>query len=100
MADEQDVTIIGGIDAGVRALRQDVTDLKVSMGRMEGRFEQMDKRLSSFETTVDKRLSSVETAVIDLRKENRQSFSWMIGMWITTILAILTMSLTIFSRIR
>jgi len=82
MADEQGATIIGGVEAEIRGLVKDVAEVK-------GELRQMDKRLSN-----------VEMAVNDLRKDNRQSFNWMMGMWITTILAILTMSLTILSRIR
>ena len=93
MADEQGVTIIGGVEAEVRALRQDVTGLKVDVAEIKGTVSQMDKRLSSLETTVRQEIG-------DLRRDNRQSFNWMLGMWITTILAILTMSLTILSRIR
>ena len=93
MADEQGVTVIGGVEAEVRALRQDVTGLKVDVAEIKGTVSQMDKRLSSVETTVRQEVG-------DLRKDNRQSFNWMLGMWITTILSILTMSLTILSRIR
>ena len=93
MADEQGVTIIGGIDTEVRALRQDVTELKVDVAELKGTVSQVDKRLSSLEATVRQEIG-------DLRKDNRQSFNWLLAMWITTILAILTMSLTILSRIR
>lgn len=97
MADEQGVTIIGGIETEVRGLAKDVAELK-------GAFGQMDKRLSSLEAALRQEIGGLRQEmrqeIGDLRKDNRQSFNWMVGMWITTILAILTMSLTILSRIR
>jgi hypothetical protein len=83
MAEERAATMIGGVEAEVRALRQDVTDLKVSVGRLESGFGQMDKRLSN-----------VETAVNELRRDNKQSFFWLLGIvlgtWMSTMWAILS----------
>ena len=82
MAEERGM-IVGGVEAEVRALRQDVTDIKVSVGRLESGFSQMDKRLSN-----------VETAVNELRKDNKQSFFWLLGIvlstWMGTMWAILS----------
>ncbi|OGG43712.1 MAG: hypothetical protein A3F84_27360 [Candidatus Handelsmanbacteria bacterium RIFCSPLOWO2_12_FULL_64_10] len=82
MAEERGATLVGGVEAEIRGLVKDVAELK-------GEFRQMDKRMSN-----------VETAINDLRKDNRQSFNWMVGMWLTTILAIISMSLTILSRLK
>lgn len=83
MADERGATMIGGVEAEVRALRQDMTDLKVSVGRLDSGFTQMDKRLSN-----------VETAIGELRRDNRQSFYWLLGIvlgtWMSTMWAILS----------
>lgn len=83
MAEERSATLVGGVEAEVRALRQDVTDLKVSVGRLESGFGQMDKRLSN-----------VETAVNELRRDNKQSFFWLLGIvlgtWMSTMWAILS----------
>lgn len=83
MADERSATMIGGVEAEVRGLRQDVTELKVSVGRLESGFGQMDKRLSN-----------VETAVNELRRDNKQSFFWLLGIvlgtWMSTMWAILS----------
>ena len=101
MAEERSATMIGGVEAEVRALRNDserrFDSLEQSMARMEGRFEQMDKRigelssqldkrLSSMETAIDKRLSSTETTVGDLRRDIRQVFYFVCGAVIVPIL--------------
>lgn len=97
MAEERSATMIGGIDAEVRALRQDVTDLKVSVAEVKGELRQMDKRigelssqldkrLSSMETAIDKRLSSTETTVGDLRRDVRQVFYFVIGAMLVPVL--------------
>ena len=82
MADEQGVTIIGGVEGEIRALRQDVTDIKVSVGRLESGFEQMDKRMGTLE-----RLSQWTLGIV-------------LTTWITTMLAIIAMPFTILLRIR
>lgn len=89
MADERGATLVGGVEVEIRALRQDVTDLKVSVGRLETGFDQMDKRIS--ETNV---------VVGDTRREVRQLLYVVLGTWITTILAVISMSLTILSRLK
>ncbi|OGG51278.1 MAG: hypothetical protein A3F84_22600 [Candidatus Handelsmanbacteria bacterium RIFCSPLOWO2_12_FULL_64_10] len=58
--------------------------LEQGMARMEGRFEQMDKRIGELSSQVDKRLSNVETAINELRKENKQTFHWLLGIMLTT----------------
>mgnify|MGYP001573074199 CR=1 FL=1 len=110
MADERGATVIGGVETEVRALRQDVTkvevevralrqdvtkvevevralrqdvtELKVSVGRLETGFDQMDKRMATLE-----RLSQWTLGIV-------------LTTWITTMLAIITMSFTILSRLR
>jgi len=86
MPEERSATMIGGVEAEIRSLAKDMTDLKVSMGRMEGRFEQMDKRLSSMETAIDKRLSNVETTVVEVRRDVRQVFYFVVGAILVPIL--------------
>ena len=87
MADEHGATIIGGVEAEIRDLRQDVTGLKVDVAEIKGTVSQMDKRLSSLEATVRQEVG-------DLRKENKQTFFWLLGImlttWMGTMWAILT----------
>ncbi len=89
MADERGATIIGGLDAEVRGLRQDVTDLKVSVGRLESGFGQMDKRISETNAVLG-----------DTRKEVRQLLYVMLGTWVTTMLTVISLSVTILSRLK
>ena len=87
MADERGATTIGGVEAEIRDLRQDVTGLKVDVAEIKGTVSQMDKRLSSLEATVRQEVG-------DLRKENKQTFFWLLGImlttWMGTMWAILT----------
>lgn len=89
MAEERGATIIGGIAAEVRALRQDMTDLKVSVGRLETGFDQMDKRIGETNAVLG-----------DTRKEVRQLLYVVLGTWVTTMLTIITSVLTILSRLK
>jgi hypothetical protein len=89
MPDERGGMIIGGVEAEVRALRQDVTDLKVSVGRLETGFDQ-----------VDKRISETNAVVGDTRKEVRQLLYVVLGTWVTLMLTVITMSMTILSRLK
>lgn len=98
MPEERGMIIGDRVETRLDKLSEDVTDLKVSVGRLESGFSQMDKRLSNVEAAIGGLRQEVRQEIGDLRKDNRQSFNWMLGMWITTILAILTMSLTILSK--
>lgn len=62
MAEERGVTIIGDrMDARLERLEQGQQAIRETMARLEGSFEQMDKRMSS-----------MEAAIGDLRKDVRQ----------------------------
>jgi len=93
MAEERGATIMGGTEAAIKAIHDELAAFRLDthgrLSRLESGFEQMDKRQSNVEATIN-----------DLRRESRQSFNWMVGMWLTTILAIISMSLTILSRLK
>jgi len=89
MAEERGAAMTGGIDAEVRALRQDVTELKVDVAEVKGELRQMDKRISETNAVLG-----------DTRKEVRQLLYVVLGTWVTTMLAIISMSLTILSRLK
>ena len=76
MADERGATTAGGVESEVRSLVKDMAEVK-------GELRQMDKRLSN-----------VETAVNELRRDNKQSFFWLLGIvlgtWMSTMWAILS----------
>ena len=75
MADERGATLVGGVEAEVRALRQDVTELKVDVAEVKGELRQIDKRLSNVETTVS-----------DLRRDIRQVLFFVVGAILVPIL--------------
>lgn len=79
MADEQGVTVIGGVEAEVRALRNDsekrFDSLEQSMAELKGAFGQMDRRLSNVEATVG-----------DLRRDIRQVLFFVVGAILVPIL--------------
>jgi len=71
MADERGMIIGDRVEARLDKLSADVTDLKVSVGRLETGFEQMDKRVSNLENM------------------QRWALGIMFGSWITLMLALL-----------
>jgi hypothetical protein len=90
MAEERGAAITGDrVEARLDKLSADVTELKVSVGRLETGFDQMDKRIGETNAVVG-----------DVRREVRQLHYVVLGAWVTTMLAILSMSLTILSRLK
>lgn len=84
MAEERGATIIGGVEAEVRVLRQDVTELKVDVAEIKGTVSQMDKRLSNVEATISREIGSLRQEIGDLRKDTKQAFYWLLGIVLTT----------------
>ena len=69
--------------------------LEVRMGRLEGAYEQISKRLDSIDARLDRfdaKLDGIDGRFDALRSEMITQFRWITGMiigtWITTILAI------------
>ena len=60
------------------------------IGRLEGIAEQLDRRLDS----IEKRIDGVERAVADLARRMDSQFRWMVGLQITTLIALGTLILT------
>jgi len=62
--------------------------LEIRMGRLEGAYEQISKRLDS----IDARLDRLDAKIDALHLEVTTNFRWLVGMifgtWVTTILAI------------
>ena len=71
MAEERGTVIIGGVQAEVRALRQDMGGLKVDMAEVKGEVRQIDKRIPNLENM------------------QRWAFGIMVGTWVTVMLAVL-----------
>ena len=71
MAEERGAVIVGGVEAEVRALRQDMGGLKVDMAEVKGEVRQIDKRISKLENM------------------QRWAFGTMGGTWATVMLAVL-----------
>jgi chaperonin cofactor prefoldin len=59
--------------------------LEVRMARLEGAYEQINKRLEAIEADIRELRSSLET----LRGDLTSQFRWVVGLWATTILAVL-----------
>ena len=67
------------------------------IGRLEGIAEQLDRRLDSIEKRIDsleRRVEGVERAVADLARRMDSQFRWMVGLHITTLIALGTLILT------
>ena len=69
--------------------------LEVRMGRLEGAYEQISKRLDSIDARLDRfdaKLDGIDGRFDALRSEMITQFRWLVGMifgtWMTTILAI------------
>ena len=60
------------------------------IGRLEGIAEQLDRRLDS----IEKRIDSLERAIADLARRMDSQFRWMVGLHITTLIALGTLILT------
>lgn len=67
------------------------------IGRLEGIAEQLDRRLDSIEKRIDsleRRVDGVERAIADLARRMDSQFRWMVGIQITTLIALCTLILT------
>ena len=67
------------------------------IGRLEGIAEQLDRRLDSIEKRIDsleRRIEGVERAIADLARRMDSQFRWMVGIQITTLIALGTLILT------
>ena len=82
MADERGVIIGDRVEARLDKLREDVSELKGTVSQM------------------DKRLSNVETGMGDVRKDVRQLLFVVLGSWVTTMSAVISLSVTILSRLK
>ena len=82
MADERGVIIGDRVEARLDKLREDASELKGTVSQM------------------DKRLSNVETGMGDVRKDVRQLLFVVLGSWVTTMSAVISLSVTILSRLK
>jgi chaperonin cofactor prefoldin len=63
--------------------------LEVRMARLEGAYEQINKRLDAIEADIRELRSSLESLRRDLTAQMASQFRWVVGLWATTILAVL-----------
>jgi chaperonin cofactor prefoldin len=63
--------------------------LEVHMDRLEGAYEQINKRLEAIEADIRELRSSLESLRRDLTAQMASQFRWVVGLWATTILAVL-----------
>ena len=70
-------------------------DLDRRVGRLEGFSEQVDRRLA----TIEQSIAELRTEIRDLRNELSKSQRWIIGIQITTLIALGSLILGLFSRL-
>lgn len=70
-------------------------DLDRRVGRLEGFAEQVDRRLA----TIEQSIAELRTEIRDLRNELSKSQRWIIGIQITTLIALGSLILGLFSRL-
>ena len=63
--------------------------LEVRMARLEGACEHINKRLEAIEADIRELRSSLESLRRDLTAQMASQFRWVVGLWATTILAVL-----------
>jgi len=63
--------------------------LEVRMARLEGACEQTNKRLDAIEADIRELRSSLESLRRDLTAQMASQFRLVVGLWATTILAVL-----------
>jgi chaperonin cofactor prefoldin len=63
--------------------------LEVRMARLEGAYEQINKRLEAIEAEIQELRSSLENLRRDLTAQMASQFRLVVGLWATTILAVL-----------
>ncbi len=60
--------------------------IEIRMARLEGAYEQVDKRMGSIEAAVRDLRTQMRGEFASLRAEMRQQFYWVIGLIVVTIL--------------
>lgn len=60
--------------------------LEVRMARLEGAYEQIDRRLAALEAAVQGLRAEIRQEMSDLRRETRQQFFWLLGVLVAAIL--------------
>jgi len=94
VAEERSATIIGGPEAALKAIHDELAAFRLDahgrLARLESGFDQMDKRQSNVEAGI----SDLRKEIGELRKDNKQAFFWLLGIvlgtWMSTMWAILS----------
>ena len=93
MADERGATLIGGTEAALKTIHEELVAFRLDahgrLSRLETGFEQ-----------VDKRIGETNAVVGDTRKEVRQLLYVVLGTWVTLMLTVISLSVTILSRLK
>ncbi len=67
--------------------------MEIRLARLEGAYEQIDRRLTDLRQEMDQRFASLDLRMDSGFSRIDQKFTWMLGLtvgtWITTILTIL-----------
>ena len=64
------------------------------LGRLEGIAEQLDRRLDDFQHGMNTRFNAIERAIAELRQDQRRDFRILVGMQLTTLIALGTLILS------
>jgi hypothetical protein len=77
------------LETGISDLKRDTNERQINMeNRFENRFN-----------AIDSRFNAIDNRFIELEKEIRTNFRWMIGMWITVIVMFISTMLTIILKV-
>ncbi|GEM_PF-2232974 len=96
-ADDRTDTALKAIHDELNAFRLDTHG---RLSGLESGFGQMDKRIGELSSQMDKRISETNAVVGDTRKEVRQLLYVVLGTWVTTMLTVISLSVTILSRLK
>jgi hypothetical protein len=84
------------LETGISDLKRDTNERQINMeNRFENRFNAIDNRFNA----IDSRFNAIDNRFIELEKEIRTNFRWMIGMWITVIVMFISTMLTIILKV-
>lgn len=93
--------IIEQINDRLGSLEARVSDLEARMSRLEARMSSLESSLKARMSSLEARMSDLEARMSRLESSHRRDFRWlvgtMIGMWVTTMGLLLTITIKVFA---
>ena len=99
MEAKKESTMIGALEQvnlWVNHLGRGISDLKRDTNE---RLINLENRFDNRFNAIDNRFNAIDNRFIELEKEIRTNFRWMIGMWITVIVMFISTMLTIILKV-